>query len=122
MRQIVEAGRVENIREVGVEVGRVENIQVVYRIASVIEVTGKISENEVEMIVWALTLFLTDDRGFPAEVVVDHCMDFLCRGFLVFLEFLELLVEVKMGVVASENFSLLTIHGVVLWVIAAFVE
>jgi hypothetical protein len=97
-----------------VEAGRVVNIQsVVYRIAPVIEVTDKILENGVEMIAWALIPFLIDEyRGFPAEVMVDHCMDFLCRGFLVFLEFVELLVEVEMGVVASENSSLLTIHGV----------
>jgi hypothetical protein len=108
---MVEAGSVENIRVVGDEAGRVVKAGrvMVYRIAPVIEVTGKISENVVvEMIVWELTSFLNGEyRGFSAEMVVDHCMD-----FLKFLEFLELLVEVEMKVVVSGNFSLLMIHGV----------
>ncbi len=72
------------------------NIQsIVYRIASVIEMTGKILKNGVE-------LFLIDEcRGFL--MMVDHCRGFLvdeiddCRGFAVFLEFL---IEVEMKVIA----------------------
>ncbi len=71
---MVEVGRVKNIHEVEIEAGRmmkarrVMNIRIVYRIASVIEVTDKILKNEViEMIVWGLTSFL---------MMIDGC-----RGF-----------------------------------------
>jgi hypothetical protein len=63
MKQTVEVRPVKNIREVGVEAGRVVkarrvieaervmNIRlIVYRNAPVIQMTDKISENEVEMI------------------------------------------------------------------------
>ncbi len=106
---MVEVGPVENIHEVGVEAGRVVNIRlVVYRIAQVIQVTGKISENEVEMIAWALTPFLDECRDF---LVVDHCRGFLvgevddCKDFAP--------VEVEIKVVVSENSSLLMTRGVV---------
>ncbi len=120
MKQMAEMKPMVNIHEVGIEAGRVMNILlVVYRIAQVIQVTGKILENEVEITAWALISFLVvndecrdflmmkvdEYRDFPIEMM-NHCRDFLienddCRGFVIFLkfqkvEFLELLVEVKM--------------------------
>jgi hypothetical protein len=69
MKQMVEVRPVKNIHEVGVEAGRVVkagrvveagrvieaermvNIRlIVYRIAQIIQMTDKISENEIEMI------------------------------------------------------------------------
>jgi hypothetical protein len=111
------------------------NIQlIVYKIAQTIEIINKISKNEIEMIVWELTSFLV--------MRIDDCRDFLMndyRDFAIFLkflkflmrEFLELLIEMKMKMIVSENFSLLMIHEVsvwltidemILWVIAAFLE
>jgi hypothetical protein len=155
---MVEAGSVENIREVGVEAGRVVkagrvvNIRlVVYRIAQVIRVTDEISENEVEMIVWALTSFLNGGCRDFLVVVEDHYRDFLVvvedhyRDFLVVVEdhYRDFLVgvvddcrdfapvEVKIKMIVSGNCVLLMIHEVVallivdevvLWVIAAFLE
>ncbi len=122
VRQTVEVGPVVNIHVVGVEAGRVVNIQlVVYRIAQAIEMIDKISENVmIEMIVSMSISFLV--------VRVDDCRSFLmneidhCRNFLIFQESLELLIEVKMRVIASENSSLLTIRGMISWVIDAFLE
>jgi hypothetical protein len=113
VRQTVEVGPVVNIHVVGVEAGRVVNIQlVVYRIAQAIEMIDKISENVmIEMIVSMSISFLV--------VRVDDCRSFLmneidhCRNFLIFQESLELLIEVKMRVIASENSSLLTIRGMI---------
>ncbi len=124
---------------------RVMNIQlIVYRIAPVIEVTGKILKNGVEMIAWALIPFLNNGRRHFLAVMKDHYRDFLmmnhCRGFLmmnqcrdfaVFQEFPEFLVEVGMKVVASRNslllmtrgvVALLIVGGTVLLMIAAFLE
>jgi hypothetical protein len=110
--QTVEVRSVENIHEVGVEAGRVVqagrvveagrvvNIRlVVYRNAQVIQVTDKISENEVEMIVWVLSPFLNGGCRDFLVVGVDEYRDFAI--FLEFLveEFLELLIEVGMEVV-----------------------
>ncbi len=75
---------------------QVMNIQsIVYRIASIIEMTDKILKNEIE-------LFLIGEcRGFL--MIMNHCRGFLmneiddCRDFAVFLKFL---IEVKMKMIA----------------------
>jgi hypothetical protein len=85
----------------------------IYKIASIIETICKILKNEViEMIVWELTSFLM--------MRIDDCRDFLmneidhCKNFLIFQKFLELLIEMKMKMIVSENFSLLMIHEMIL--------
>jgi hypothetical protein len=75
-----------------------------------IQVIERISENEVEMIAWALTLFLSGGCRDFLVVVGDHCRGFLvgevddCRDFAP--------VEVEIKVVVSENSSLLMTRGV----------
>jgi hypothetical protein len=101
------------------------NVQsIVYRIASIIEMTDKILKNEmIEMIVWASTSFLNDEcRDFSMKMkMMNHCKDFLMneiddwRSFAVFLKFLkmmieifpEFLIEMKMKMIVWRNFSLL---------------
>jgi hypothetical protein len=98
----------------------------IYKIASIIEMTDKISKNVmIEMIVWELTSFLNDEyRDFSTEMMMNHCIN-----FLIFLKFL--MIVMKMKTIVSENFSLLTIHEMsvylmidemILWMIAAFLD
>jgi hypothetical protein len=108
----------------------------IYKIASIIKMIDKISKNEIKMIVWALISFLMmidECRDFSTEIMMNYCMNFLidesrnflmnetdyCKIFLIFLKFLELLIEMKMRVIASENSSLLMTREVILWVIVA---
>ncbi len=124
---MIETERVKNIREIEIETGRmmkaermietrrVMNIQlIVYKIAQTIEMIDKTSKNEIEMIVWELTSFLIDEyEDFLIDEMMNHCRDFL--RFLKFLmrKFLELLIEMKMKMIVSENFLLLMIRGVI---------
>jgi hypothetical protein len=120
------------------------NSWVVYKILQIIEMMNKISNNEIEMIVWELTSFLNDEyRNFSTEMMMNHCMNFLiddckdflmneidhCKDFLIFLKFL--MIVMKMKTIVSKNFSLLTIHEMsfylmidemILWMIAAFLD
>jgi hypothetical protein len=72
--QMIEVKRVKNIHEIEIEAERVMktrrmmNIRIVYRIASIIEMTDKILKNGmIEMIVRGLTSFL---------MMIDECRDF----------------------------------------------
>jgi hypothetical protein len=99
-----------------VKMRRMMNIQlIVYKIAQIIQMTDKISKNEIEMIAWALISFLMmndECRNFPIEMM-SHC-----RNFVTLLKFLkmmiemfsEFLIEMKMKMIAWENLSLLTIR------------
>jgi hypothetical protein len=49
--KMIEMRRVKNNHEIEIETKRVMNIRIVYKIASTIEMTDKISKNEIEMIV-----------------------------------------------------------------------
>jgi hypothetical protein len=91
---------------------------IVYRNAQVIQMINKISENEIEMIVWALISFLIDEcRDFLIDEINEY------RDFAVFLKFLmkkflKLLIEMKMKKnvlmkkIVWENFLLLTIREI----------
>jgi hypothetical protein len=112
---MIETKPMKNIRVIEVETGRMMNIparrMMIYRIASIIEMTDKILKNEIEMIASMPISFLM--------MKVDDCRDFLmneidhCRNFLIFQKFLELLIEMKMRVIVSENSSLLTIREMI---------
>jgi hypothetical protein len=86
----------------------------IYRIASINEMIDKILKNEIEMSF--LMMRIDDCRDFLMNEI-DHC-----RNFLIFQKFLELLIEMKMRVIVSKNFSLLTIREMISWVIDAFLE
>jgi hypothetical protein len=85
----------------------------IYRIASIIEMTDKILKNEMKMIVWTLTSFLTDDRDFSTEMMMNHCMNFLIFLKILMREFSKLLIEMKMKMIVWGNFSLLMIHEMI---------
>jgi hypothetical protein len=93
------------------------NIQlIVYKIAQTIEMIDKTSKNEIKMIVWELISFLM--------MRIDDSRNFLmndCKDFAIFLKFqkflmkifLELLIEMKMKMIVSKNFSLLMIREII---------
>jgi hypothetical protein len=95
------------------------NQSIVYKIASIIEITDKILENEmIEMIVWASTSFLNDEcRDFSMRMkMMNHCRDFviLLKFLKMMIEiFPEFLIEMAMKMIAWGNFSLLTIREVI---------
>jgi hypothetical protein len=121
---MIETKSMKNIRVIKVETKRMMNISakrmIIYRIASIIEIIDTILKNEIEMIVSMSISFLI--------MKIDDCKDFLmneidhCKNFLIFQKFLELLIEMKMRVIVSKNFSLLTIREMISWVIDAFLE
>ncbi len=103
-----------------VKVGRVVNIQsIVYRIAPVIEMTDKILKNEmIEMIVWASTSFLNDECRDSSMMMkmMNHCRDFviLLKFLKMMIEiFSEFLIEMKMKMIAWENFLLLMTREII---------
>jgi hypothetical protein len=75
----------------------------IYKIASIIEIIDKTSENEVEMIVWELTSFLIDERRNFSIEMMNHCRDFLIFLKFSMKEFLDLLIEMTMKMLVSEN-------------------
>ncbi len=115
---MIETKSTKNIHELEIETKQMMNIQlIVYKIAQTIAKINKTSKNEIEMIVWRLTSFLIDEyENFLIDEMMNHCRNFL--NFLKFLkflmkEFLELLIEMKMKMIISENFSLLMIREVI---------
>jgi hypothetical protein len=112
---MIETRSMKNIRVIEIETERM----MIYRIASIIEMIDKILKNEIEMIVSVSISFLMmridDCRGFLMNEI-DHCKGFLIfQKFQEFLmrEFLELLIEMKMKMIVSENFSLLMIREII---------
>ncbi len=94
------------------------NQSIVYKIASIIQMIDKNSENEIEMIVWALISFLmmNDERRDFSIEMMSHCRDFvtLLKFVKMMIEiFSEFLIEMKMRVIVWENFLLLMIHEII---------
>jgi hypothetical protein len=77
---------------------------IVYRIAQIIQMTDKISKNEIE-IVWALTSFLNDECRDFLMMKIDEYRDFVVFVKFLMKKFLEFLIKMKM--IVWENFLLL---------------
>jgi hypothetical protein len=90
----------------------------------------------IEITVWELTSFLTDECKDFVMKKVDESRDFLmrvdeCRNFLMKIDEYRDFLMMKMKMIIWETFLLLTIHEVnvqlmidemILWAIAAFLE
>jgi hypothetical protein len=100
---------VMSIYVIKIETKRMMNMQlIVYKIAQIIQMTDKTSKNEVKMIVWELISFLIDEyENFLIDEMMNHCRNFLKFLKMMIEIFPEFLIEMKMKVIAWENFSLL---------------
>ncbi len=74
--------------------------------------TDKISKNEIEMIVWALTSFLNDECRDFLMMKIDEYRDFAVFVEFLMKNFLEYLIEMKMKEIVWENSLLLTIREI----------
>ncbi len=112
MKQMIKMKSMKNIREIEIETKRMTktkrmietrrmmNIRlIVYKNAQIIQMIDKISKNEIEMIVWALTSFLNDECRNFLMMKIDEYKDFAVFVKFLMKNVLELLIEMKMKMI-----------------------